>query len=118
MAEIKSLTASEMNETMDSWLYGYGFSYVYYREVAIVIPYNDINWQEDYMFVTELRKSKHVQLVYDNTGICLHTLHVKATSNCQVTRDIPNDELLDLDVGKLSPLLNEYLDSFPRIRKK
>merc|ERR1712224_650648 len=95
---------------LDSWLYGYGFSYVFYRHASVEHPFLDMNIGEDYKFLCKLRNiSKNlVKLVYDNTGIVLHTLHPKASSTCYVAREVPKRELLTMEIAPLASLLNTY----------
>eukprot|EP00746_Dinoflagellata_sp_MGD_P025346 gnl/MRDRNA2_/MRDRNA2_159567_c0_seq1.p1 gnl/MRDRNA2_/MRDRNA2_159567_c0~~gnl/MRDRNA2_/MRDRNA2_159567_c0_seq1.p1 ORF type:complete len:540 (-),score=79.48 gnl/MRDRNA2_/MRDRNA2_159567_c0_seq1:165-1688(-) len=71
---------------VDSLLYGYGFSYIYFREAAIQIPYPDQNFGEDYEFFCALRTfpGQSIVLVPDKvTGICFHTTHPDSTSSCE-----------------------------------
>eukprot|EP00747_Dinoflagellata_sp_TGD_P008294 gnl/TRDRNA2_/TRDRNA2_117920_c0_seq2.p1 gnl/TRDRNA2_/TRDRNA2_117920_c0~~gnl/TRDRNA2_/TRDRNA2_117920_c0_seq2.p1 ORF type:complete len:183 (+),score=22.59 gnl/TRDRNA2_/TRDRNA2_117920_c0_seq2:79-549(+) len=95
--------------SVDDWFFGYGFSYIFTREVALQIPYLDMNHGEDLKFFNGIRarnflRTTHSQqnkqpanatdpnkflrpldpcgiaLYYDRDGICLHTEHKQGTS--------------------------------------
>merc|ERR1712187_356532 len=83
----------------DSQLYGFGFSYVWYRELSIETPFNDMSWSEDYTFILQLRKLGHVELHYDLTGICLHLLHPNATSCSYPGWEISEEKSMSLEVA-------------------
>lgn len=114
----------------ENWLYGYGFSYVYTRKAALCHPYPDRNMREDYDFFLTVRNSEllhdrdplgaftlggpRVQLLYDEYGICVHTLHPRSTSHSWAKREVPMDEVLGLDFAELGGILESYFTRFPR----
>jgi len=121
----------EDSREKEKWLYGYGFSYVYYRKAAMYHPFPDQNMCEDYDFFAALRNSDilkdplmlaytsmgvgpRVALHYDDYGICVHTLHPRSTSNSWAKREVPMDEVLGLDIAELAPILESYFTRFPR----
>jgi len=54
--------------SLDAWEYGYGFSYMYTREIATRIPYSDVSFDaksessEDWPFFERIRKSTQQEL--------------------------------------------------------
>merc|ERR1711918_36329 len=105
--------SSQLQDEKETVLYGFGFSYVYYREAAITNPYFDTKWGEDKLFFWQLRSSGHVHLLYDHAGICLHTVHSESTSSCGATREVSEDELPTLDIAAIPEfafLLNNLTD--------
>jgi len=107
------------NSTKDQWLYGWGFSYVFSRRVALEHPYPDQNFGEDYVFFCSLRDAKRwkVALHYDDVGICLHTLHLDSTSKSWAHREVPRDDLLDLEFASLDSVMAPYLRNIPNALK-
>jgi len=92
-------------EDVKNWAYGYGFSYVYLRQVAIDIPYQDINMGEDFSFFhsLQLRQGREtVALFHDDFGICLHMQHGGNTSNAFPIREVSKREAAVLDVAQLT----------------
>jgi len=90
-----------------SWSYGYGFSYVFRRKIALDNAYDDINLGEDFNFMSMLRNRKgqrSVLLFHDDFGICLHVQHGGNTSNSIPLREVDRQEALDLDVMELAPV--------------
>merc|ERR1712066_1194458 len=66
MTQHKGWPPGRSENQKESWLYGFGFSYVYYRKIAIKHQYLDTSLSEDYLFFYEVRKSGgHVHLHYD-----------------------------------------------------
>ena len=58
---------------MDEILYGYGFSYVHLRVMALWFPYPNLGFAEDAPFMLKLReKTGRVGLMEDVEGLCLH----------------------------------------------
>eukprot|EP00408_Alexandrium_pacificum_P050810 CAMPEP_0171265630 /NCGR_PEP_ID=MMETSP0790-20130122/58222_1 /TAXON_ID=2925 /ORGANISM="Alexandrium catenella, Strain OF101" /LENGTH=153 /DNA_ID=CAMNT_0011734301 /DNA_START=18 /DNA_END=476 /DNA_ORIENTATION=- len=85
--------------------YGYGFSYVYRRQLAVDVWYEDINFGEDYAFMAKVQQVKgenSVLLLRDDFGICLHVQHGANTSNSIPLREVPQPEALDLALMELS----------------
>jgi len=182
-------------EKADQYTFGYGFSYVFTRAVALQIPYLNCDLGEDYEFYKEIRfrnlrrakglddgddDANHVregtktqkawleetdedcgvtlyrnratgeirydapdeyepekkssskkeiddlslqfldpsgvELYYDRYGICLHTLHAKSTSDSYAQRQVPEEEVQDLDFADLNNIFANYLNRFPRTK--
>lgn len=62
---------------------GYGFSYVYRREVWEAQPFSDdANWGEDTPFALAAARSFRFAHFRDVRGICVHLLHGGNTSRC------------------------------------
>jgi len=103
-------------------VFGYGFSYVFFRDVAIQHPYPDINLGEDFVVMQQIRQrqcttrlggQQHVVLLFDEYGICCHTMHPKNTAGVFAQRQLPDEGVGDLDIVDLG-LLDEYTSRFPR----
>merc|ERR1719436_2223422 len=100
--------AANAPRDIDDWLYGYGFSYVFTLEAALLHPYPNRNLGEDAEFFGALRRRRNgsgVKLVFDSYGICVHTLHSRSTSNNWAQREVTKQELEDLDLADLSEVL-------------
>ena len=66
----------EDQDEMDEILYGYGFSYVHLRVMALFFPYPNLAFAEDAPFMLKLRqKMGRVGLMEDVEGLCLHIVH-------------------------------------------
>eukprot|EP00746_Dinoflagellata_sp_MGD_P130214 gnl/MRDRNA2_/MRDRNA2_64176_c0_seq3.p1 gnl/MRDRNA2_/MRDRNA2_64176_c0~~gnl/MRDRNA2_/MRDRNA2_64176_c0_seq3.p1 ORF type:complete len:408 (-),score=66.06 gnl/MRDRNA2_/MRDRNA2_64176_c0_seq3:32-1255(-) len=89
----------------DGHVYGFGFSYVFYRSAAIKIPFDDKNMCEDYDFMRALRLEAKIKLRHDRIGICLHCVHPKATSKATATREVSEEEFKNLDIAAYGYLL-------------
>jgi hypothetical protein len=100
-------------EELDEVLYGYGFSYVYKRSVALLFPYPNIDFAEDAPFLLKLKDvlGKHkVALKKDDAGICMHIMHqANTTDDCNFTRQLSESEVLNLKVATL-PAFQNYLE--------
>mmetsp|Transcript_14923 Transcript_14923/g.46734 ORF Transcript_14923/g.46734 Transcript_14923/m.46734 type:complete len:1137 (-) Transcript_14923:126-3536(-) len=96
----------DLTDTLvNKFTYGYGFSYVYRRQLALEVWFEDINFGEDFAFLSQVRRRKgdeSVLLLRDDSGICLHVQHGSNTSNSIPLRDVPRDEALDTAVMELS----------------
>jgi len=87
-------------------VYGYGFSYVFYRKAGLDLMYEDMNLGEDFVFITQLQRKRGASscaLFHDDFGICLHVQHGGNTSNSILLRDVDKQEALDLDIMELAP---------------
>jgi len=98
----------------DEWLYGFGFSYVFSRVHAVACPFPDKNLGEDYDFFRCLKYRIQTALLFDEYGICIHTMHSRSTSSCQAAQ-VPREEIRDLDVAGLGNTLLDYIQRFPRL---
>ena len=68
----------EDHEEYEGILYGYGFSYVYLRALALYFPYPNLAFAEDAPFMLKLREkmgASRVGLKEDVEGLCLHIVH-------------------------------------------
>jgi glycosyltransferase involved in cell wall biosynthesis len=59
---------------------GYGFSYVYKKEVCHSSRFPDANWNEDLEFIKQVLSGFAVAGVQDSRCTCLHVLHQANTS--------------------------------------
>ena len=64
----------------DSALWGYGFSFVFKRAVAIAEPFADMSLGEDYEFAQRVRKRFKCLQVADGEHLVEHTLHGRSSS--------------------------------------
>jgi hypothetical protein len=101
-------------EDLDEILYGYGFSYVHQRRIALAFPYPNFEFAEDAPFFLKLRAvlgDKKVALKKDEEGICMHIMHrANSTGDPEFSRKLTPPELADLEVSSL-PLFQRYLDA-------
>lgn len=99
-------------EDMDEVLFGYGFSYVHLRRVALALPYPDVEFAEDYPFFSRLREAlgKHrVALKADTQGLCVHVVHPRNSAGAMpITRYLSMAEMGKLEVA---PTFQLYLDT-------
>ena len=80
--QTRRFAAAAGAELADNHL-GYGFSYVYRREVWEAQPFpDDANWGEDAPFALAAAKSFRLSHFRDVRGICVHLLHGGNTSRC------------------------------------
>lgn len=90
-------------------VYGFGFSYAYYRDVAIQFPFPHISMSEDNQFMSRLRRTfgdEKVGLMRDHEGICLHLMHGNNSSGCGSHRDVSLEEAARMkvcDLHKFAP---------------
>jgi glycosyltransferase involved in cell wall biosynthesis len=66
----------------DSFVRGYGFSYVYRKKVWEALPFPDRNHGEDYAWVSEFDSSVRIHSSIDDIGLVLHFIHLSNTSRC------------------------------------
>jgi len=76
--EFKYLKVSPKN---DSWMYGWGFSFVYTRLAWETFPFPNATLSEDYEFMSGLRLSQKAVFVtvVGEHGHCAHTYHPKVS---------------------------------------
>ena len=95
----------DQNE-MDEILYGYGFSYVHLRVMAVFFPYPNLAFAEDAPFMLKLREKMgdgRVGLLEDVEGLCLHVVHsTSSTGDPEISRQLTEEELGDLAVSDCS----------------
>uniref|UniRef100_A0A7S1KXB0 Glycosyltransferase 2-like domain-containing protein n=1 Tax=Alexandrium catenella TaxID=2925 RepID=A0A7S1KXB0_ALECA len=85
-------------------LYGWGFCFVYLRSAWLECPFSHMGLGEDYDFVRRLRQNgQPVVLLYDENGICAHTVHLDNTSggNPESPRRYGGSSQMWTRVGKL-----------------
>jgi len=108
-------TAAEL----DAILYGYGFSYVHKRWLALEYPYPNVGFAEDAPFLLKLREvrgAEQVGLKKDTEGICMHIMHRANTAevlsetveahrigNLRVASLVPFQKQIDADFMSWSP---------------
>ena len=84
-------------------LYGYGFSYVHLRVMALFFPYPNLAFAEDAPFMLKLREKlgkDRVGLVEDVEGLCLHIVHSSSsTPDPEISHRLTEEELDDLAVS-------------------
>ena len=80
---LKRLDGLFTPEVYRGYLTGYGFSYLYRKQVWEQIKFCDINLGEDAQFFEEVEKKYgETKFVQDTTGICAHIIHKNNTSRC------------------------------------
>jgi len=98
-------------DNVEDVMYGYGFSYVHRRCVALAFPYPDKVFAEDSPFLRKLKDTfgEHkVVLKKDTEGLCIHLVHKFNTSgDMPIERIVPLEEIAGLDVA---PLFQSYLN--------
>lgn len=113
----------ESAQEVQSWAFGYGFSYLNRRRIALEVPYDDRNMGEDFVFIRKLqahKNDKSVQLYHDAFGICVHIQHGANTSNTFPIREVSPEEVIALDVAELARMVDGNLPHRParRLRLK
>jgi len=100
----------EDQDEMDEILYGYGFSYVHLRVMALFFPYPNLAFAEDAPFILKLRqKIGRVGLMEDVEGLCLHIVHsTSSTPDPEISHQLTEEELSDLAVSD-SRALHRFL---------
>ena len=100
----------EDQDEMDEILYGYGFSYVHLRVMALFFPYPNLAFAEDAPFMLKLRqKMGRVGLMEDVEGLCLHIVHsTSSTPDPEISHRLTEEELSDLAVSD-SRALHRFL---------
>eukprot|EP00435_Cladocopium_sp_Y103_P000168 s2088_g1.t1 len=94
----------EDHEEYEGILYGYGFSYVYLRALALYFPYPNLAFAEDAPFMLKLREkmgASRVGLKEDVEGLCLHIVHsTSSTPDPAVEAMLTEGELNGLVVSE------------------
>lgn len=93
----------------DSWLLGYGFSYVYRRAAALAQPFPHVHFGEDFAFLSTLRNAGHgVRTIHDEEG---HVLHLQQGLNLSHShgQEVPLRRLWEMPVAKIP--------AFPPVRR-
>jgi hypothetical protein len=84
-----ALFTPENNAALASNYLGYGFSYVYRREVWQAQPFGHIDWGEDAVFVGAARRSFQLLHIEDQSGLALHIVHPGSSSSCSPQYHLP-----------------------------
>ena len=104
----------DQNE-MDEILYGYGFSYVHLRVMAVCFPYPNLPFAEDAPFLLRLRDkigNDRVGLLEDVEGLCLHIVHSKSsTPDPEISHKLSEEELSELAVSD-SRAFDYFMDNY------
>ena len=104
----------DQNE-MDEILYGYGFSYVHLRVMAVFFPYPNFAFAEDAPFMLKLREKMgkdRVGLLEDVEGLCLHIVHSKSsTPDPEISHKLSEEELSELAVSD-SRAFDYFMDNY------
>ena len=94
----------EDEDEMDEILYGYGFSYVHLRVMAMFYPYPNLAFAEDAPFMLKLREKMgegRVGLLEDLDGLCLHIVHSSSsTPDPEISHRLTEEELDGLVVSE------------------
>ena len=117
-SEPKSWDAEDEDE-MDEILYGYGFSYVHLRVMALFFPYPNLAFAEDAPFMLKLRQKMggdRVGLLEDVEGLCLHIVHSKSsTPDPDISHELTEHQLNRLavsDTNGFDLFMETYANSF------
>ena len=107
----------EDKNEMDEILYGYGFSYVHLRVMALFYPYPNLGFAEDAPFMLKLReKTGRVGLMEDVEGLCLHIVHsTSSTPDPEISHDLSEEKLNGLAVSDCTAyedFMDHYWENF------
>ena len=103
----------EDQDEMDEILYGYGFSYVHLRVMALFYPYPNLGFAEDAPFMLKLReKTGRVGLMEDVEGLCLHIVHsTSSTPDPAISHHLSEEKLNSLAVSD-STAYDDFMEDF------
>merc|ERR1712054_375763 len=83
---------------------GYGFSYVYQRQVALKHPFPEVSFGEDYEFLAALQGERYSICFWpDIDCLCMHLQHGRNTSLNAACNQVPRDVLRSSQLAE-SPL--------------
>jgi Glycosyl transferase family 2 len=108
---VLGMVNSQNNRDLENSHLGYGFSYVFKKEVWNAVKFPEIDWNEDTEFSLKASSKFKVDGIQDTRGICLHLLHLASTSHC-----FPQYHLPSFLLQKLFPAVDypvvvpEFLD--------
>ena len=87
---------------------GYGFGWIFKKQVWQRNPYPHINWNEDGAFAIKAAEQFKLDGLMDKSGLCLHFLHGRNSSACFPQYLLPT-ELMD----RFFPLerINQFIDA-------
>jgi len=101
------------DKSMDEFILGYGFSYVYRRALAEKRPFPNAHFGEDYAFLAALQQDGNsVCLWPDLDGICLHMQHGRNTSLAFCADAVPRTAFPSMEVYDCE-LLPQALKTWP-----
>ena len=111
-SEPNSWDPEDQNE-MDEILYGYGFSYVHLRVMALFHPYPNLGFAEDAPFMLKLwEKTGRVGLMEDVEGLCLHIVHsTSSTPDPEISHRLTEEKLSSLAVSD-STAYDEFMENY------
>ena len=103
----------EDQDEMDEILFGYGFSYVHLRVMALFYPYPDLGFAEDAPFMLRLReKTGRVGLMEDVEGLCLHIVHsTSSTPDPEISHRLSEEKLSSLAVSD-STACEDFMENY------
>jgi len=78
------------NSTLQGNHLGYGFTYLYRREVAAAARFAPVNWAEESAFLDTVRQRFKILSMDDQSGLVLHVLHPGSTSSCFPQYHLPS----------------------------
>ena len=98
---------------MNEILYGYGFSYVHLRVMALFYPYPNLGFAEDAPFMLKLReKTGRVGLMEDVEGLCLHIVHsTSSTPDPEISHRLTEEKLNRLAVSDRTAY-EDFMENF------
>lgn len=102
------------------WVYGYGFSYVYRRDVCVEVPFPDgCHFAEDTDFLWRVQNSgqRSVRLRRDDTGLVLHMQHGDNLSNTHAHREVSLAEMQRSPLSR-TPGFAWYATVFRQFRQR
>jgi glycosyltransferase involved in cell wall biosynthesis len=79
----------ENNADFQETHYGFGFSFVFKKDVWRASKFPDANFDEDGRFSRTAREQFNVDGIADDSGLCLHYLHEGSSSCCFPQHNLP-----------------------------
>jgi len=99
--------------SVDEFVFGYGFSYVYRRSLALKWPFPCVPFGEDHAFLLALQeKCYSICLLPDLDGICLHMQHGRNSSLAFCSDSVPRYMLHAMEVSGCKNL-EKALEKWP-----
>ncbi|CAJ1384552.1 unnamed protein product [Effrenium voratum] len=89
--------------SQDSWVLGYGFSYIYRRAAALAQPFQHEHFGEDYAFMVALQHThgrQSVRAVHDEEGVVLHVQQGLNLSNSHAEEELAPAALRHTALGE------------------
>jgi hypothetical protein len=105
---------SDNSALREQEMLGYGFSYVYQRQVALKHPFPEVSFGEDYEFMVSVQQAGYsVSFWPDIDCCCLHLQHGRNTSNNAACDQVPREVLNSAQLARC-PLLSQLLKMNPQ----